>query len=164
VKTQFRSKLKYLNLYINTYIHMYICGYLVFNARHSALITPVKVGGEIVGGKDWSFVGVSRKPNTLQAKELSPEFRRSEIGKLGDAVDGAGVQLLVKLGSAQVGLEHAEPVVVLLLTRITLPELGLEGREMALRVEQRIVGVRYHLADQEIVVNAVDVEFVDGGG
>lgn len=137
-------------------------GYLVFNARHSALIAPVKVGREIVGGEDRSLLGVRRKPNTLQAEELLPEFCRSEIGELGDAVDGTGVQLLVELGSTQVGLEHAEPVVVLLLTRIALPELGLEGREMAPRVEQRILAVRYHLADQEIVFTAFDL--VDGGG
>nr|GMC54929.1 probable beta-D-xylosidase 7 [Ipomoea batatas] len=81
-----------------------------------------------------------------------PELLRSEIGELRDAVDGGRVQHLVALSAAQVSLEDGEPVVVLLLRRVALPELGLEQREVMVGVEQRIVlAVRHDLPDQRIL-------------
>lgn len=138
-----------------------VFSYLVFHARDSALIAPVKVGGEIAGGKDRSLLSVVRDPKRLQSEEISAELGGSEIGELGDAVDGCGVQLLVSLGPAQVGLEHAEPIVVLLLSGIALAELGLEGRKVVLCVEEMILAFRYHLTDQLIIAT---VDLLNGRG
>ena len=70
-----------------------------------------------------------------------PELGRSQIGEASDSVLRRWVQSLVSLGSAHVGLEHLEPVVVLLLARVRLAEFALEEREVVLRSEEMFVVV-----------------------
>lgn len=65
-------------------------------------------------------------------------------------MNGSGIDPLVPFGSAQVGLEDAEPVVVLLLTRVGLSERSFEVGEVTLGVEEWIVRLRHDLSDQRI--------------
>lgn len=78
-------------------------------------------------------------------------------------MDGVRIEHLVRLGSAEIGLEHLEPVVVLLLSRIGLPEPRLEAGEVVLGAEELIVSRRrYNLADENVVVGGLLVSY--GGG
>lgn len=93
-----------------------------------------------------------------------PELGRSQIGEASDSVLRRRVQSLVSLGSAHVGLEHVEPVVVLLLARVRLAEFELEEREVVLRSEEMFavvivvmvvvvkafIAAVHHLPDQRI--------------
>lgn len=94
-----------------------------------------------------------------------PELGRSQIGEASDSVLRRWVQSLVSLGSAHVGLEHLEPVVVLLLARVRLAEFALEEREVVICSEEMFVVVivvvvvvvvkafiaaAHHLPDQRI--------------
>ncbi|KAK9270731.1 hypothetical protein L1049_026314 [Liquidambar formosana] len=71
------------------------------------VITPVEIGGKIVGREDRSLLSVVGKPETPHAEIVPAEFRRRQIGELSDAVDGGGVELLVPFGAAQVSLEDS---------------------------------------------------------
>lgn len=125
------------------------------------MVAPIEIGRKVAGRKDRSLLSVGGKAERLQAEELAAKLRRSEIGEPGDAVDGGGVQFLVRLGAEQVVLEDTEAVVVLLLRGVGLGELCLEGGEVVLRVEQVVVlRVRHHLTDQKVVFI---VDSFDGG-
>lgn len=107
-----------------------MCIYLIFDGSDGTVITPVEIGGKIVGREDRSLLSVVGKPETPHAEIVPAEFRRREIGELSDAVDGGGVELLVPFGAAQVSLEDAEPVIVLLRRGVGLTEPRLERREV----------------------------------
>lgn len=130
--------------------------YLVFDRRYSSMVSPIEVGREVVGGKDRSLASIGREAQTPEAKELPAELAGSKIGELGDAMNSAGVKLLVSLGSAQIRLKYGEPEVVLLLIGVGLSEFLLEVGEVMLSVEKVIVAVRYDLTDQRVVVVALD--------
>ncbi|TQD89344.1 hypothetical protein C1H46_025094 [Malus baccata] len=127
----------------------------------SRFVAPIKVGGKITSGKYRGLVSVGRKPEaTFESEKVPAKLLGSEIGELGDSVDRGRVERLVPLGAAEVGLEDAESVVVLLLSRVGLSEGGFEAGEMALGVEELIVvGFRNDLLDER-----VDVVGNCGGG
>lgn len=116
------------------------------------MIAPIEIGRKIVRRKDRSLLSIGRESERLEAEKLPVELSRSQIGKLGDAMDGGGIKLLVPLGSAKVGLEDVEAVGVLLRSSVVLPKLLLEAQEVVLRVEKMIVSFRNDLSDQKIVV------------
>jgi hypothetical protein len=120
------------------------------------MVTPIEVVREVVGGKDRSLVSIGREAQTPETKELPAELAGSKIGELGDTMNGAGVKLLVSLGTAQVRLKYGEPEVVLLLIGVGLSEFLLEAGEVMLGVEKVIVAVRYDLTDQRVVVVGFD--------
>lgn len=130
--------------------------YLVFDRRYSSMVAPIEVVGEVVGGKDRSLVSIGREAQIPEAKELPAELAGSNIGELGDAMNGAGIKLLVSLGSTQVRLKYGEPEVVLLLIGVGLSEFLLEVGEVMLGVEKVIVAVRYDLTDQRVFNVAFD--------
>jgi len=114
------------------------------------MIAPVKIEGEVVGGKDRSLASVGGELEMLESEMIPPELGGGEVGELGDAVNGGGVEQLVALGLAQVSLEDRESVVVLLLRCIAFTKISLEEREVMIGVEEIILAVRYDLADQGI--------------
>lgn len=124
---------------------------LILDASNGSMVAPIEITREVVGRQDRSLLSVGGKAKRLKTKELAAKLRRSKIGEPGDAVDGGGVQLLVRLGAEQVFLEDTEAVVVLLLRGVSLAEFGLEGGEVVLRVEQVVLHLRHHLTDQKVV-------------
>ena len=54
-------------------------------------------------------------------------------------MDGGGVKHLVALGSVEVGLEHAESEVVLLLSSICFFEFRFEDGEVVLHVQEIMI-------------------------
>ncbi len=94
-------------------------------------------------------MSIGRETETLKSEELAAELRRSKIGEFSHAVHGGGIEFRVLLGSAQVGFENTEAIVVFLFRGICLSELGFEVSEVVLRVQQVIF--IDHLTDQEIV-------------
>jgi len=121
---------------------------LILDAGNGSVVAPIEIAREVAGRQDRSLLSISGKTKRLQAQKLAAELRRSEIGELRDAVDGGGVQLLVRLRSEQVVLEDAEAVVVLLLRSVGPAKLCLEGGKVVLGVEQVLLRVRHHLTDQ----------------
>lgn len=116
------------------------------------MISPIKIFGEMIGWKNRSLVGIGRESESAPESEKGlPKLGRSEVGEPSDAVVGRGVEPLVALGAAEVGLEDLEPVVVLLLGRVSFTEPGLEEREMVLRSEPDLTVFVHHLPDQKIV-------------
>lgn len=126
---------------------------MVLDVSDGSFVSPIEIFGEIVGGEDGGLLRVRRQAERFEAEELAVELRRSEIGESGDAVDGGGVELRVKPRPAQVWLEYAEAMIVLLLRRVGFPELRLEGREVVLGVQQVVLhlSLRHHLTDQDVV-------------
>lgn len=100
------------------------------------MFSPVEIGGEIGGRKLRRLLRVCRKLQLLLVKpQVAPlELGRGEVGELGDAVDGRGIEQLVALGAAQVSLEDGESVIVLLLSGVRLPVLVFEQGEMVVGV------------------------------
>lgn len=97
------------------------------------------------------------RPLGSESQKVPLELFAREIGELGDAVDGGGVQLLVLPRPPHVRLEHPQPVAMLLRRRIRLPKLLLEVLEVRLRVEHQIIGcLRDHLTDQGVLLLAVN--------
>jgi len=121
---------------------------LILYAGDGSMVAPIKIAREVAGRQNRSLLSIGGKTKRLQAQKLAAKFRRSEIGELRDAVDGGGVQLLVRLRSEQVVLEDAEAVVVLLLRSVGPAKLGLEGGKVVLGVEQVLLRVRHNLTDQ----------------
>ena len=116
------------------------------------MITPIEIGGKIVSRKDRSLLSIRREAERLEPKKLPAELSRSQIRKLGNAMNGVRIKLLVPLGSAKVGLEDVEPVIVLLRSSVGLPKRLLEACEVVLCVEKQIVTFRNDLSDQNILV------------
>lgn len=54
---------------------------------------------------------------------MCTELELGEIGEQCEAMDGAGIKLLLALGSTEVSLEDTEPVIVLLINGVGLSEL-----------------------------------------
>lgn len=102
--------------------------YLIFNCTNSSMFSPIEIGWEIGSRKLRRLLRVGRQLQLLlvEAQVVPLELGRSEVGELGDAVDGGGVEQLVALGAAQVRLEDGESVIVLLLSGIRLPILVFE--------------------------------------
>jgi hypothetical protein len=120
---------------------------LIFDAGDGAVIAPIEVSGKIVRRQDRCLLSIRRKLKPpLQPEKVPPEFGRSKVGELGDAVDGGGVELLVALGAAEVRLEDGESVIVLHLGGVGFGVLGLEEGEVVVGVEERVVVLwRYYL-------------------
>lgn len=120
------------------------------------MISPVEIGGEVVGRELRRLLRVGRKlqPLLVQPQVVLLELLGCQVGELGDAVDGGGVRQLVALGAAQVSLEYREPVVVLLLGGVRPAVLALEQVEVVVGVQQLVDGLRplgHDLADQGII-------------
>ena len=122
--------------------------------------SPVEVVGEAAGGEDGRLVGGPAEPPQEGAArraeaEVGPaELGRGEVGELGDAVLRGGVEQLVAARAAEVGLEHGEPVRVLVGVTVGLPEPLDEAGEVALRVQLQLVVVAAadHLPDQRLLL------------
>lgn len=118
------------------------------------MISPIKITGKIIGGENWSLVCVGRQPHTSQTQNLIPELRRREIREPRNAVCRRRVQALMAASAAHVSLEHLEPVIVLLLGSVRLPEPALEVQKVVL-CSQPDAAALHHLHDQRLIVAAV---------
>lgn len=128
------------------------------------MISPVEIGREIGSRKLRRLLRVGRKLQLLLVKpQVAPlELGRGEVGELGDAVNGGGVEQLVALGPAQVSLEDGESVIVLLLSGVRLPVLAFEQGEMVVGVQELVDGFRtigYDLADERIIGDGVQKRY-----
>jgi hypothetical protein len=129
------------------------------------VVPPVEVLREAVGGEHGRLVRrVPELPEEcapgLAEAEVGPaELGRGQVGELGDAVLRRRVQQLVAARAAQVGLEHGQPVRVLVGVLVGLAEPLHEAQEVGLRVQLQVVVVAagHHLTDEGVLG-------VDGGG
>lgn len=118
---------------------------LVLDGADGAVLAPVELGGEAVGGEGRRVVRRPGDPleeapaGLAEAEEALPELVGGEVGELGDAVHRGGVEPLVAARAAEVGPEHGEPVRVLVGVPVGLAEPPDEAREMRLRVELQLV-------------------------
>ena len=119
---------------------------------NSSVISPIKIGGKIIGGQNGSLVRIGGQPHPSQPQNILPELRRRHVREPRHAVNRRRVHALVAPRAAHVSLEHLEPVIVLILRRIRLPEPPLENREVVLRSQQPRVTVAAvdHFPDQRI--------------
>uniref|UniRef100_A0A0A9HCG0 Uncharacterized protein n=1 Tax=Arundo donax TaxID=35708 RepID=A0A0A9HCG0_ARUDO len=87
----------------------------VLDGADGAMVAPVEVVGEPIGGEDGRLVRRSleegRRVRAAKAEELEVELSGGEAGELGDTVDGVGVEPQVVPCTAKVGLEHGQPPV-----------------------------------------------------
>lgn len=139
---------------------------LILNRTNGSVLSPVEVSGEIASRELRRLLRVGRQlqPLLMQPQVVLLELLRGEVGELGDAVDGGGIDQLVALGAAQVSLEDGESVIVLLLGGVRLAVLGLEQGEVVVGVQELVDGLRTFgddLADQRIVGDGVH-EGIDG--
>lgn len=75
---------------------------LILNSTNGSVISPVEVRGEIVRRELRRLLGVGRElqPLLVQPQVVLLELFRGQVGELGDAVDGGGIDQLVALGAA----------------------------------------------------------------
>lgn len=132
---------------------------LVLDGSNGAVVAPVEVGREAIGGEDGRVVrrrALEQVPGggAAEAEELTAELVGGEVGELGDPVDGRGVEPLVAPRAAEVGLEHGQPVRALAVVAVGLAEPADEAGKVRLRVELQLVvrrAVPYHLLDERVL-------------
>jgi hypothetical protein len=138
---------------------------LVLDGADGAVVPPVEIVGETIGGEHGRLVrrlpefSEESAPGLAEAEVGPAELCRREVGELSDAVLRRRVQQLVPARAAQVGLENGQPVRVLVGVLVGLAEPLHEAQEVGLRVQLQIVVISTgnHLPDQRVLR-------VDGGG
>jgi hypothetical protein len=132
---------------------------LVLDGPDGAVVPPVEVVGEAVGGSHWRLVRrvpelpLERAPRLAEAEVGAAELGGCEVGELGDAVLCGGVQQLVAARAEEIGLEDGQAVGVLVGVTVRLAEPAQEAREVVLRVQLQVVVVAAadHLTDQGVL-------------
>ena len=131
---------------------------LVLDGADGAVLAPVEVVGEAVGGEDGGLVRLPADEAlqgwAAEAEEAVAELARGEVAEPGDAVRRGGVQTLVPPRAAEVGGEHGHPVRARAGVPVRPPEPPREAREVRLRVQLRVLllPAADHLLDERVLL------------
>ncbi|RDY01326.1 hypothetical protein CR513_15370, partial [Mucuna pruriens] len=113
------------------------------------MISPIKISGKIIGWENGGLVRIGRQPHTSQTQNRIFKLRRRQIGEPSHAVNRRRVQALMAPSAAQVSLEYIEPVIMLLLGSVRLPEPALELQKVMIRSQP---GAVHHLPNQRLLI------------